>query len=132
MPQVVPNKRDVSNWTLSIILLGGGLAWFLHLLLTYAVAEFGCVSGFADFQWLGIDGIAWLLLAASVPPILLGIVSVWIANRTTRKLQQASDTGEEINRPEQQAVRIGLILNGFFLLTILVQTVPIFYYLDGC
>lgn len=132
MAQVVTRKRDVSSLMLNFIVLGGGIAWLLHLLLTYAVAEFGCVGHVPDFVWLGIEGIAWLLIAASVLPIVLCLASIGAAYRTLQNLQQAIHGGGEINRPEMQLVRIGLILNSFFLLTILAQTVPIFYYLDGC
>lgn len=64
--------------------LGGAIAWMLHLLLAYAIAEFGCVSPFHEVKRLGLSGVAWLEGLASLPMLGLAIFANIVAQRNTR------------------------------------------------
>lgn len=132
MSQVTHGERQINRWSLNFGFLGGGIAWVLHLLLTYAISEFGCTGEEPRHEFLGVNSIAWLLLAASAVPIALSGLSVWTSNRLIQKLRRDLEEGEEVSGPELHTLRIGVITNGLFVLIIVVQTIPIFYYLRGC
>jgi hypothetical protein len=48
-------EREISRPALWFTLWSGAVAWLLHLLLVYGIAEFGCGSGLGDRQVLGIS-----------------------------------------------------------------------------
>jgi hypothetical protein len=132
----------MSRWRVWFGLLGGGIAWTFHLLATYAIGEFGCVSNlFAGRGWLGIAGIAWMLIGVSIPAILLAAAATWVAYRDDRQLQavgapvreaRGEDVGHGMGDTRVAAARTGWIMNAIFLYVILVQCIPIIYWREGC
>jgi hypothetical protein len=124
------NVRSAALWA---GLLGGGVAWTLHLVLAYIIAEFGCISGLDRAQFLGISAVAWLLLGLSVAMLLGAGAVTWFTYRTTRRL--AALRGETLASEadfEMYMARAGYITSGSFFLIILAQTLPIFFYLRTC
>ena len=113
------------------VVLGGGTAWTLHLLLAYAVAEFGCLSGMGETRAVGLTLVAWMLLGVSVLASGLAGLAIVVSWRVSRRLRGVvgNDEGE---RATVFSVRLGLILNVVFAAVIVVQTIPIFYYLSKC
>ncbi len=114
--------KPVSRWALRFAWVGGGTAWMLHLGLSYAVAEFGCVSG-----W-GSGTVTGLLVAVGVA--MLG-VAVWATAVSWRLRRDLRGRGEGF-AGEVFSARTGAVANVFFCVTILMQMVPIFYFLPGC
>ncbi len=114
----------VSRWTLRFVLLGGGVAWTLHLLLAYVIAEFGIVSGFVDTRWAELDAVSWLLIALSAAMLALAAVATWVSWR-----MQYSDAEDEQARTVRFCVRFGRAANLSFLVIIAVQSIPIFFFL---
>lgn len=115
-------------------LLGGGGAWTLHLLSAYIIAEFGCISGLDEIRFAGITQVAWLILGASALMLLVAALVTLLAYRVTRRLAVASRdplAAEDLDA-EVYMARIGYITSGVFLLIILVQTVPVLYFLRSC
>lgn len=111
-------------------LWGGGVAWFLHLLAVWAFAEFGCLSRLAHPGPLDVSWVAWLGLVASLLCFALGGVATWASWRCRQRLEAAHPpAGGETAR---FVVRCGLVANPFFMLIIVTQTLPIFYYLRDC
>jgi hypothetical protein len=110
--------------------LGGGIAWLLHLLSAYAIAEFGCVAGAGAHRWAGVTLVAWLLLGVTAVLLLAGVASMLVAV----KLRAREPGGELESSLSARAylARSGAIMSGLFVLIILAQTVPIFYYLESC
>lgn len=121
----------VKGWKLWFALLGGAVAWTLHLLLAYAIAEFGCVAGWDEFVAVGISLVSWLLIGVSVAMTALaaGALAVsWDAHRKSRRVPRNSDDRATLD----YTARFGLITNGLFLFIILVESVPIFFYRGSC
>lgn len=116
---------NVGRWTLRFVLLGGGVAWLLHLVLAYAIAEFGILSGLVETRWAGLDAVSWLLLAVSAAMLALAAASV----RVSRRLCQGKESDEEPRRTVRFCARFGLAANLTFLVIIAVQTIPIFFFL---
>lgn len=126
----VPYRKigGLSPW---FSLLGGGVAWTLHLLVGYAVAEFGCVSYLANHAWLGISAVAWMLLALTLVTMALAAASAWMAWRgeqATPPLPEATDMAAA----DHYIVRVGIITNLIFIFIIVAQSIPIFFFLRDC
>lgn len=117
----------VSRLTLRFMLLGGGAAWTAHLLLAYAIAEFGVLSGFADNRWAGLDAVSWLLIALSVAMLALAGIATWLSWHVSPK----DDRNNEAASTVRFCVRFARASNVTFLAIIAAQSVPIFYFLRG-
>lgn len=127
----VSQRTAVSRGELWFGLLGGAVAWLAHLLLAYAIAEFGCVSDLGKQAFLGISVVAWLPLAATALTVLAAGVAVFVAYRCCRLASR--DEGESAAPgPWLDAARAGLLTSGLFVFAILFESIPIFYYLRSC
>lgn len=131
--------------------LGGAIAWTIHLLAAYAIAEWVCVSRvFAVERFLGVAIVAWLLIGVSILTALVAGAATWVAYLHSapgiRGSSQLSVVGSRLresllltdNRQPttdnrlQELAQIGWVMSALFLFTILVQSIPIFYWLEGC
>lgn len=107
-------------------LLGGAVAWLVHLLLAYVIAEFGCLSPLATHTLLGVTAVAWMLLAATLVTLAGAVAATLVALRSDRRLRDHHEFAGAY------MARLGLITSGLFVFIILVQSLPIFYYLSSC
>lgn len=113
--------------------LGSAVAWLAHLLLSYGIAEFGCVSPFREVRLAGLSGVAWLEIGASAVTLVVAVVATWVAQRSRRRL--VGDGDAEVYESVDGRIfmaRTGVITGRLFVFIILVQTLPILYYLRGC
>jgi hypothetical protein len=120
----------VSRFWLWFGVFGGAVAWTIHMLLAYGIAEFGCVSSFRDARFLGITGVAWLILATSALTLVLAVAALLIARRSERLLL-ADLRGRDDDADEFMA-RVGLVTSVVFVAIIVAQTLPVLYYLRSC
>jgi hypothetical protein len=125
MPDV---RQPLSAFELSVCWLGGAIAWLVHLLGAYALAEFGCVAGWQRLAPLGVTAVAWAALTLSVAAALAAAWATRVAARADRRLTAVSDP----TRTRHFAARSGMWLNGFFLAAILAETLPVLFYLGTC
>ena len=131
LPSAEPNVG--SDVWLLLGVFGGAIAWLLHLVLAYLVAEFGCVSSFRDVRWLGFSGVTWLEVAVSLFALALAIGSNRIANRIGGQFQGAvNDQQLEPHDPRVFLSRSGVLSSRLFILIIAVESLPILYYLREC
>ena len=114
----------VGRWRLRFVLLGGAVAWTLHLLLAYVIAEFGVLSGLVELSWVGLDAVSWLLLGWSAAMLALAGVAVWVSWRL-----RAEESDDEAARTVRFCARFGRAANLAFLVIIAVESVPIFFFL---
>lgn len=114
--------------------MGGAIAWLIHLLGSYGIAEFGCVSPFRETRLWGLTGVAWLELGLGALMAALALAATLVAQRNKRYASgSAADTVHfESSDPRAFMARTGAVSSALFLFIILVQTVPIFYYLRDC
>jgi len=119
------------GWRRWFAFLGGGFAWTCHLLSIYAIGEFGCVSGAGDIFYMGISVVAWLILVLSFLLFAVAASASLVGYLDTRRARL-----EENFRPEEEGGRFlssfGFMLSALFALIILVESLPVFAYLDGC
>lgn len=107
--------------------LGGALAWFAHLLAAYAIAEFGCVAGLQYLRFADVSLVSWLLFAATAVALAAALASAALAWRRV-------GAGHGLDAPDPRGflARLGLALDLVFAAAIAYETVPVFYYLQGC
>lgn len=128
-------RADVGRAALWFALLGGAVAWLGHFLLAYAISEFGCVAGWGDVRWAGLSGVTWALIAVTVLAVAVAVLSILVAHLARRKLQdQPLDAPGEpgVAAAGRWMARAGFIAGVVSLVIILVQSIPILYWLGGC
>ncbi|MBA4068055.1 MAG: hypothetical protein C0501_31000 [Isosphaera sp.] len=124
-------RGEVARWRLWFGLLGGAGAWTEHLLLAYAVAEFGCRTPAGHDTHLGLTVVTWLLVGVSAASLLVALAATWVAHRSRGRLSRDGDPAAE-DAPRAYLATAGLIQSGAFAFVILVESVPILYYLRDC
>jgi hypothetical protein len=126
--EVRPSVRRASLW---FGLVGGGLAWMLHLLGAYAIAEFGCVGRLGELSDRGISTVAWLEFVLTVVTVAIAGAATVVAYRRHRELRsKESSSGASI--ADAFTARAGVLASGILTFVILFESIPIFYYLRSC
>jgi hypothetical protein len=123
-----PRSRRLGLW---FGLIGGGIAWTLHLMSAYAIAEFGCVGGMGSRSMAGISLVAWMELAATAISVCLAMAATIAAYRLQCQLM-ARTPSESAHHGERITARAGLLASGLFTFVILFESIPIFFYLRDC
>jgi hypothetical protein len=118
-------------WRRWFAFLGGGIAWTLHLLSIYAIGEFGCVGGWDRISWAGIGLVAWLIIILSTLLLLVAVAATLVGYLDKRR-DEGRDSPEWEDEGGVFLSSYGALLSGLFALIILVETLPVFAYLDGC
>lgn len=112
--------------------LGGPIAWFVHLALCYAIGEFGCVAGAPRWTWLGVHGLAWMVIAVSVVTFGISLVAGIVGYRMACGEEGMLGTPPGGMTGADYLTRAGAVLSLLLAAIIAVQSVPILFYLEGC
>lgn len=134
MLEPMPSKHQLPRASLWLGVLGSPVAWFLHLVLVYTIAEATCVSGFPGFSALGLHGGVLLILAVTLFTMLLTGASGLLAHGTGRRLtRQHGDRERSGDRGVgPHMTRGGRYLSVLFLFIIAFETIPVLFYLNPC
>ncbi|HEV2295935.1 MAG TPA: hypothetical protein VGR35_18970 [Tepidisphaeraceae bacterium] len=124
-------SSGVRHWKLWFALLGGAIAWAGHLLLAYAMAEFGCVAGLGHRHVLGVTVISWMLLVVSALFTAMAAAALLVSYGIREKSSVGAPDPDDRSTREFVA-RFGLIVNALFLFVVLAQSVPVFFYWGRC
>lgn len=127
----VTRQVEVSRGALWFGLLGGAISWTAHLILAYAVAEFGCVGQLGERGYLGVSTVAWLELSLTVVTTLVAGTATVVAYRSHRRLR-SRDADDAAEAAERYTAWAGLLTSGMFTFIILFESIPILYYLHSC
>jgi hypothetical protein len=126
----VPSDRPRA-WRRWFAFVGAGLAWTFHLLSIYAIGEFGCVSGWGRVLYWNVSVVAWLILLVSALSLVTAFAAAFVGYQDKRR-----DSRREAPDAEDEGgvylSRFGFILSVLFGLIIVVETLPVFAYLQGC
>jgi hypothetical protein len=131
MPETA-SRAVTSRLPLWFGLLGGAAAWTVHFIGCWATAEWGGFSGFDRWKFLGITLVAWIIVALSIVAALVALGATLVACRHYRRLSNPRGAGEDLagkGETNRFLALSGWILSGLFLLIILVQSVPVLYFL---
>ena len=127
--------------------LGGALAWTADIMLSWVIAEFGCVRGLHHIQWLGVSLTAWLAIGLTVVTLAVALAAAWVGlpSRKHRDhgaldvggyAENADGLDHDDEDPHAAAgaylLWAGFLLNLLFVLVIIGQSIPIAFYLQRC
>jgi hypothetical protein len=124
-------SHGVSRARLWFGLLGGAIAWTIHLLAAYAIAEFGCVGRLGERTYANISLVAWMELALTAAMVLVALAATAVSYRCQRQLRSIESGGGPLVAAYFTA-RAGLLASGTFTFVILFESIPIFFYLRSC
>lgn len=132
-----PTRAEDRSGSLDLLLwfgvLGGAIAWLVHLMLSYGIAEFGCVSQFHELRFLGFTAVAWLEVGVSLLTLAVAIAATLIARRNTSYFSGEVEAARvESGDPRVFMARSGMLSSGIFAFIIAVQALPILFYLRDC
>jgi hypothetical protein len=130
----IPSVRRSRLW---FGLIGGAMAWLLHLIAASIIAEWGCVSGLYQRELWGMTAVTWLLVIVSVLMSLLAVAATWSAYWVDRVYREAEaserpDSTAETHATDVYMARVGLWSSALFVFIIIAQCVPIFFFLREC
>ncbi len=118
--------------------LGGAAAWTAHLLLAYFFAEFGCVGELRERFVFGLTAPTAIIALLSALLLLVAGLATLVSYRSAKQMGISiidSTEAEEKQRQVGPAIyltRAGVLMSGLFVFVILVQSLPILYFLRSC
>jgi len=130
MAPTADHTTAVSRPLLWVGLLGGAVAWVVHLIGAWVIAEFGCVLAPAGQVMTGLSTVALLVLLLSAVCLAGSLVATGLGWKGMRRLRH--QRGDDASGPEWFMAVAGVLTSGLFAVVIIVQTVPIFFYLERC
>jgi hypothetical protein len=104
-------------------LLGAPIAWFVHFLAIWAIAEWGCLAGWGRFAILGLDVVVALVGIAAILALPIVAAAAFTAWRNWRRAG-ASPTGRD-SRSGFMGIG-GIALGALFWTLIILETIPAF------
>jgi hypothetical protein len=118
-------------------LLGGAIAWLLHLIVASIISEWGCTAGLYRREIFGITMVTWMLIAISILMLLLALLATWSAHRVNRHYREAAEQEPGFIEPDSHGTDVfmaqtGLWSSWLFVFIIAAQCVPIFFFLKEC
>lgn len=119
------SHAHISRFAAWFALLGGGIAWMARFLVVWAIAEFGCVSGALEIG--GLRSPVVILTLVSLPFLGVAAAAVyvgWSRNRTA--------AADDSNLGGRFMAGTGAITSGIFIVVMIAEIVPLFYFLDEC
>jgi hypothetical protein len=131
MPATTTNGY-VNRASLWFGLFGGAIAWTIHFMAAYVVAEFGCVGGLGERSFWNISLVAWLELILTVAAVLVAAVSTTVAYRCQLRFASETDGAGAAQLAARYTARAGLLTSGIFTFVILFESIPILFYLHSC
>lgn len=127
------DEHNARNGLLWFALLGGAIAWFARFLAVWALSEFGCMDATEGF--LGFDGPLVPLTLITLPFLLVAVAALVVSWRLRGRADRKGADGSGADYTGEDGsfmVRAGFISSAIFVLIILVETVPVFAFLDIC
>lgn len=103
------------------VLLGGAIAWLIHLMVTYAIGEFACVAKGELFIWGSLSSTHWFIYLASILCLAFSIGALIFSIRLNKSIQNS-----------QFLRTFGVFVNLIFSLAIVAQTVPNIIFSGDC
>lgn len=125
-----PRPSPKSVW---LVLLGGALAWLVHLVGSYLIADFGCTGAIRHATFAGVSGVAWSIIVFSIVMTIVTAVPFVVSYRRWRRYEQEADEeSPKARRPWLFTSWISFGMNATFLFAVIFETIPVLYYLPNC
>ena len=127
------DRKEQGRIMANFSMLGGGMAWLLHLLLAWIFSEFGCISGLGDRNWAGLSMVAWSIILITVITSGIAFFATFTSAKAGERLKWATGDAAPIAEENQGFIaRFSFIMNAIFLFIILMQAIPIIFHLRAC
>ena len=121
--------RTISPLSLLYSITAGPIVWFVHFMLVYTVAEFGCRANFNNVVFYPAATIRTGIIAVTVIALLLVSIGAALALQswgrfggTNHQLRLDEDERENI----EYLTVTGLLMSSLFLFVIFVSSMPNF------
>lgn len=134
-----PPNVEYSSMLMWLCLTGGGLAWTAHFMISATLSEWGTITGLHHHVFLGVNLIAWVIVA--VTGLSLGGVffALWGSMGMLRHFRELANESQALDNAKNMEPRagsltgcylmtVGVCANWVFLLIILAQSIPVFFY----
>ncbi len=127
-------QRPQFRWRLKLAfsLLGGPLAWFLHLFLAWFLAEWGCLRGFPALSVFGLGGTVVLLVVVTIPLTAIALAATMLSLQMMRAAEEPPADGAGLGQSSRFTARTGAVTGGIFTAAILFESIPLLFYLSRC
>lgn len=122
------SRPATGRWSLGLGLLGAPIAWAIHLLLCWVIAEWSGLTGSLESAFLGLAVRDWLLIGVSLATLGAAVAATLLARGCVSRLRDVQ------SRDRSQAwfvARAGVMTGYVFTFVIAVETLPIFFHLRG-
>jgi hypothetical protein len=140
--------RTMMPVSLLYSLLAGPVAWFIHFVLVWSVAEFGCRINFVNLELVSPANIRTFVVVTTLIALVAVAIAGLLAYRSwgatpghRTSAVDAASTAEytEYNRHSGWAFEdryqflaiVAMLLNGLFVVSIIATAMPAFF-LDVC
>lgn len=106
----------------------GAVIWSLHLVVSYALVSLACERGLLQATWGGLTLARWVTIGLTVLAAFAVLFAGVVAHRNWRQLRRTRTTnGDEPGGRFRFMALMGVLLNGIFLLAIVVSFFPIIF-----
>jgi len=110
--------------------LAGPLTWFLHMIVFYVLAEFGCTPG-ADNRYFTYESVVTAIVVVTIAATTVTVFSGTIAFRNLRRTAQV-DTDRYLMADREHFMSwMGLWCSVLFGLAMLIEMGVLFFF-DSC
>ena len=129
-------SRTISPISLACTLLAGPILWFVHFVVVYALAEFGCRANFKNLSFFTPETIRSSIVIITVALLVGVLLGSLLGYRSLKALQNKTNSDPSLpESPDDTRIRFlliaGMTLNAFFFINIIVTTLPVFF-VDVC
>ena len=120
-------------------LIGGGLAWTVHLVFSATLAEWGISASLDNRMFMGVNHIAWVVMTVTGVSLAATLWALWGSAKLLNHFRQQLDLKMSVDNAEATQefadsstgvylMRVGICSNCVFLLVILAQSLSVFFY----
>jgi hypothetical protein len=118
-------RTSSSPIRLAYSILVGPILWFVHFVLVYAFAEFGCRANFNNLLFFPPETIRIATIVITVPVLVLVAIGGVLAFSSFRSLPENQNSDSADDR-EHFLLRSGFLLSSLFLFIIVMTVIPSF------
>lgn len=112
--------------------LGTAILWFVGFLYAWSLAEFGCQMQLANIKFLNISLIAWLEFMGRFLLLMTGYFLLRYVYHGILHKERLQETELAEDTVPVFLAKGGLIAGIFLMFVIVVESIPIFFFLKSC
>jgi hypothetical protein len=123
--------RSLPPIRMAYTVLAGPVLWFIHFVVVYSIAEFGCRANFNNLLFITPATMRIIIIAITIPVLVLVGIGGGLAYRRWIGIKDNSSQGFSTEERERFLIMVAMLLCALFLFSIVMTTMPTFF-LDVC